>query len=263
MPSAGPNQRHLAIIAWAIDPSAAAWARTFALADRVERADPAHAEVAPLRTRINLLAMPLRIRPEVDLWPLLRGVVGSVMVDRAGRLDGVVVMLQAVDEASADRISTAVLPRLAPALGLQPEPDAQPGPDRVPAGVCHLGRYRDRSVTLERRGACVRLAWGETTGARAEVRPGPRLRDLVTWDDRQPLPQRFGAFWPSRLDLPAFRNVGETLARTLEDAGTEPLVWTGRDGPSATQDLIRWSGLRSLIHRFLERVPLDLPGDHR
>ena len=81
-----PESGVLAAFACTIDPTAAAWDRTFALADRIERADPAHAEVAPLRTRINLLATTVKVRPEVDLWPHLRGVSGALLVDPGARL---------------------------------------------------------------------------------------------------------------------------------------------------------------------------------
>ena len=50
------------------------WDGVFALADRVDRADPARANLAPLRTRINLLASAVGARLEADFWPHLRGV---------------------------------------------------------------------------------------------------------------------------------------------------------------------------------------------
>ncbi len=74
IPSAGV----MGVISLAIDPSAAFWDSAFALADRLERLDPAKAAVAPVRARINLLAASAGARPEADLWPHLRGVTVSL-----------------------------------------------------------------------------------------------------------------------------------------------------------------------------------------
>src|SRR5262249_2430400 len=51
------------------------------LVARVDRADPSRAGVAPLRTRLNVLAAPARVNPEADLWPVLRGVSACLLVD--------------------------------------------------------------------------------------------------------------------------------------------------------------------------------------
>ena len=51
---AGPDV--MGVVSLAFEPGAAFWDSAFALADRVDRADPSRAGVAPLRTRFNLLA---------------------------------------------------------------------------------------------------------------------------------------------------------------------------------------------------------------
>ena len=74
----------------AFEPSAVFWDSAFTLADRIERADAARAELAPLRVHINLLAGTAGVRPEVDLWPHLTGVTACLLGDseRPGRPTG-------------------------------------------------------------------------------------------------------------------------------------------------------------------------------
>jgi hypothetical protein len=246
----------LAAFAWALDPGAAAWDRAFALADRVERADPARDGVAPLRTRINLLAATVRVRPELDLWPCLRGLSGALLVDPEGRIDGALLALHTDGPASAGRLAGQVLPRLAPLLGLRPVPDGAPDGPRL------LGRFRDRPLYLDQQGATVRLGWGESSHGPlrdARVQParsvGPLLRALAPWGEAPP--QRLGAFWPGRLASAA--KFGAPLARTLAEA--PPVVWSGHSNASGASDLVRWTGLRGLVHRSLDQIPLDPPPD--
>ena len=53
----------------AIDPDPASWDLAFAAVDRIERVDPARSRLAPLRTRLNLLAMGAGVQLEGDLRP--------------------------------------------------------------------------------------------------------------------------------------------------------------------------------------------------
>jgi hypothetical protein len=155
---------------------------------------------------------------------------------------------------SAGQIAGQVLPRLAPLLGLRPEPAATPDGPRL------LGRLRNRPLYLDLQGATVRLGWGEPAivplrEARGNsVRSiGPTLRALAPWGEVPP--QRFGAFWPGRLALAP--TVGEPLARTIAEA--PPVVWSGRNDASGASDLVSWTGLRDLVRRFLDRIPLEPP----
>jgi hypothetical protein len=242
-----PEGRALAAFAWAFDRSPAAWDRTFALLDRVERADPARAGVAPVRTRINLLAAAVKVRPEIDLWPQLTGLSGILLAGATGGIASAVVLVHTTTPESAQRIAEKVLPAVGPLVGLRPEPlkDPQPNTPRL------LGRLRGRPVQLTYQGATVRLCWGEPAGADT----GAALRALVPAGDLPP--QRFGAFWPGRLMRePA---VGIPLARTLAKA--PPLLWSGHDLASGTCDSVHWSGLRDLVRHFLERLPLDPPAE--
>ncbi len=69
-----PASNAMAFMSVAVDPAPAFWDGAFALADRVERADPTRSGVAPLRARLNLMAAAAGVKPEADLLPHLRGV---------------------------------------------------------------------------------------------------------------------------------------------------------------------------------------------
>ncbi len=248
-----PESGLLAAFACTIDPSAGAWDRTFALADRIERADPAHAGVAPLRTRINLLAATVKVRPELDLWPHLRGLSGALLVDPAGAVDGAVLSLHTDSPAAAERIAGQVIPALAPLLGLRkaPAPVEVPAPLQL-AGRRILGEIRHRTVSVSQKGDTVRIGWGDAALEPDRVDPAnPSLRGLVPPGER--LPQRFGAFWPGRLALAS--TLGIPVAAALGEAA--PILWSGRNDAPGAREVVRWSGLRDLVHHFLERLPLD------
>lgn len=231
----------------AIDARPETWKSTFALADRVERVDPARAQVAPLRTRLNLIASAAYVRLEVDFWPKLRGISGCALADPEGALGGALIALHVSDEAAAERIATQVLPRLA-AARIQ---DRGTGPAEGPKGVRRIARVSGRPLSVTRRGTTVLVGWGEGTlqaGLDAQEHPersaAPSLRSA--WGETPP--RRAGAFWPGRL-------------RGRLSPETPPIVWSGRDDGATTVDVVRWEGLREVVRGFLERLPLDLPPD--
>ncbi len=79
LPSAGV----MALISLAIDPEPSSWDWAFAVADRIERADPARAGLAPLRSRLNLLLAAAGLKLEADIHPHLRGI-SACLYRRAG-----------------------------------------------------------------------------------------------------------------------------------------------------------------------------------
>jgi hypothetical protein len=245
-----PDERLLAVFTAAIDPRAAAWERGFALADRIERADPTHAGVAPMRTRINLLAASLKVHPEVDLWPHLRGLTVAILTDPAGVVDGGLVFLHTENPESAGRIADVIVPALAPLLGLRVPPVAvaQPGELR------RLGELRHRSVGVCHRGATVRLGWGEPALGAILAEPTSAALQKLLLRDRHP-PQRFAAFWPGRMG--AARILAAPVAAALAEA--QPIFWSGHNEPPGTREVIRWPGLHDLVRRLLEQLPLDPP----
>ncbi len=162
-----PTDGTLAAFAYALDPSPTAWNATFDVLDAVDRADPSRANLAPLRLRLNLLGSAAVIKPDVDLWPRLRGVSGFVTADAAGKVDGVVLRLHATDEPSAKRLETLTLPRIArAALGLKPNDPAAPAVLQV----------RGKPLAFGRTGQDVAIAWGGAIAEHTAAAPGSPLR---------------------------------------------------------------------------------------
>ena len=236
-----PASGVLAAWAVAVDPEPGALARAFAAVDAFERADPARAGVAPARTRLNLLAAAARVRPEADVWPHLRGVSGGVFAD-GGVVAGALLAVHLDDEAAARRFASEILPRLAAAYA-------------APAGDASrpLGKVHGRPLSAATRGRSVLVAWGEGVLDRsldALDHPGRSAAAAVRSAWGATPPARAGAFWPRAL-TPA----GSTPAKALADA--PPLVWEGRDDGGDTRDLLRWPGLRGLVRRWLDDLPVD------
>src|SRR5262249_1071796 len=76
-----PGKETVGFVTLAVRGSPAYWDFVFAVADRVDRVDPARAGLAPLRTRLNLLATAAGTRLEADLWPHLRGLTAALLAN--------------------------------------------------------------------------------------------------------------------------------------------------------------------------------------
>ena len=242
-------------VALALDPRPEAWDSAFAAADRLERTDPARAGVAPLRIRLNLMAAAAGVRPEVDLWPHLRGVSGCLLADRSGRLEGAMLALHTDDPSASLRLADSFLPRVARFVTREAGPD-EPMPD----GVRRIGQIAGRPLMLARRGETVLIGWGESAlSACLDAREHPeRSASEVIRSGWGPIPpQRAGAFWPGRVRglVPAGTPVALALAET------PPVLWSGRTEGAVARDILRWAGLSGLVRRFLEHLPLDPPPD--
>lgn len=243
-----PAERLLAAFAIALDPSAEAWDAAFQVADRVEKVDPARAQVAPLRTRLNVAALAAKIQPEVDLWPKLVGLSGWVLVDVSGAVSGARIDLHAVDPAAAERLASRVLPALAASLRLGPR--AQP--PKGPGESVRLGEVSKRGLSIAYNGPTVSITWGELTEAAPGDEAGKSLAQTLasSWGPRAP--QHVAAIWPWRLksiaaDYP-------TLANALE--ASPPVVWWGALEGKTSRDEIAWTALRGAVRRFLEKLPM-------
>jgi hypothetical protein len=226
--------------ALAIDPSSKAWHDLFALADRVEKVDPARAGVAPVGLRVGLIFRSARVRPDADLWPILKGVSGFVTASAEGKANGALIRLHTRDAASASRLADETIPRIVFSLRLKTA--KTPGTFGFVAG--------GRTIAVHVRDDSVLLAWGETLPARSAASAanpatsvGPALASAPGT-----LPRRLVAFWPGRLP-----------ALAVPDA--QPVVWTGRIDGTQSIDQIRWTGLKPLVKRILDRLPLDPPPD--
>ena len=271
-----PSRDAMGAVSFAFESGAAFWDSAFALADRIERADPSRGDVAPLRTRFNLLATAAGARPEVDLWPHLKGVTASIMADPndPGQPGGALVILHTDADASAERLAIDVLPRLCGLLtgkkprGTKPggEVVPKPGPGK-PAGraperdASQLGTFGGRSLLVYQRGRDLVIAWGDdalSASVEAAKTPDRSIAPLCTdWvrQGKNP-PQRLGVIWPARC-WPPVRGVDTTTPvwRTL--AQDPPAVWWGWTGTHAAQDSIRFSELRRRVHQFIDQLPLD------
>ncbi|MEO6810108.1 MAG: hypothetical protein ABI353_13425 [Isosphaeraceae bacterium] len=241
-----PKERTVAAIALALAPTAVD--AVFAAGDRVEQANPGHEEAAPMRARLNLLALAVGVRPEVDLWPRLKGLTACVLADPSGAIDGGLLALHTVDEPSAERIAGVVAPRLARAFRLSDRPA-----DKDDQGVRKLGRVAGRPLSVARRGPMVLLSWGESALPAcfdAIDHPDHSAGLLIRSSWGPSLPRRAGAFWPGRVS-----GLEPALASAL--AGSAPVVWQGRADGDRTLDEVRWTELDALVHRFLERLPME------
>jgi len=245
-----PAEGVQATFAVALDSKPESWDAAFAWADRIDRADPARAQVAPLRTRLNLLAITAGVRLEVDLWPKLRGVSGYSLSDAEGRVVGGLLALHLVDEGSAQRLATEVLPRAVNRLSRGKPKEAPPA--SLPDGAQWLGTVSERPLSVLLRGSTLLVGWGETTlsaALAAKARPEHSAAVLLKGAPCKTTPRRAAAFWPGGLG-----------SSKLSDA--PPVVWWGWDEKGMTHDVVRWEGLHGVVVRYLERLPLQPPTDH-
>ena len=257
----------MAFVSIAMGHGNAYWDGVFALADRVDRAAPARANLAPLRTRLNLLATAAGTRLELDLWPHLRGITFCVLADanEPARLRRALVALHVDDEAAARSIANEIVPRLVRLqAGLKPAKPAAAGPPvpAEPLRTLKLGRVSGEPLEVTSRGRTVLIGWGVGTLETA-IESHDHLEDpsavLLTADwkrMKQKAPDRAGAFWPGRMHVPVKGLDGPTpLVRCLAEG--PPVVWTGWTDRGQARDRIGWLGLHPLVQRFLETLPLD------
>ena len=240
IPAAGA----VAVISLAIEPSPTYWDSAFALADRLEKTVPDRAELAPLRTRLNLLTSASGARLEADLWPHLKGLTAGVFAapGRQGRLSGAILALHLDSDEAALRLVSHTWPRLANLL----------------AGEAKI-------IACWQRGHHAIVAWGRDAiaGARAaaadsKLSVAPFFAD---WTHAgKPAPARLGVFWPARLGLlatgPKANNSPGAWAALTDDP---PAVWWGSNHGSAAVDSVRWAGLDGRVRRFLAAIPLEGP----
>jgi hypothetical protein len=265
-----PAEGVMAVVSIAVAPGREFWDSVFELADQVDRADPARAGLAPLRARLNLVASAAGARPEVDLWPHLIGVTAGVMGNpsQPGRPTGALVVLHTDGDASAERLTTDVVPRLAAFFSRTKQGAENPqvvGADR-PVKVRsaddarRVGALLGRSLLVVRRGRDVIAAWGDDV-LRASIATANRPEcSVAPWctawarAGKHP-PQRVGAIWPARCWL---STRGFDLAAPAWRVLTEspPVVWWGWNEAGKRSDAIHCLGLRQRVHSFLAELPL-------
>ncbi|WP_337176677.1 hypothetical protein [Paludisphaera sp.] len=227
------------------------WDALFELADRVDRADPAREGLQPLRARLNLMALIRGVRPEVDLWPLVRGVAAGTFADESGT-PGAVAAIVAGSPEEAERIFRRVVLPMAPLLG------GRPGAGTDPGAVVAIGRASGMPVEAATRGSTVLIGWGEGALDRAlksAETPDRSVAALVSIDGRAA--GRVGVFRPRLGAATRLIDRAPALAATLAEAA--PVIWRGGWDGGRAWDVVRWGDLRRVVARFLERVPQAPP----
>ena len=174
-----PASGAMAVFSLAFRPTREFWDSAFALADRLEKTDPARAETAPLRARLNLIARTAGVRLEAELWPHLRGLTVGLFGEAGhpGRPNGVLVALHLDSEAAAERLisrSGAGLPKLV-----------------------------GRALSTWSAGTDVLVAWGNGVAMAARDAAANPERSVAphctNWSRAgKPAPHRLVAFWPAR-----------------------------------------------------------------
>jgi|GEM_PF-1061237 len=261
-----PERESAAAMAVVLGPGAEFWEGLFQVADAIDRADPARAELAPLRTRLNFLALARGVRLEADLWPLLHGASLGLLINEGtpDTLRGAVVALHAADPRSARRILDRVVAPFASMAGsAAPRPAAETGaePD-AEAPLIMFGRVSGRPLEAVARGSSVLVGWGEGALARAlqsAEKPDESVAALL--EGREPVSDgrpatRFGAVWPGRT-ASALGAWGPNSPFAAALADGSPMIWRGGWDSNRAWDAIRWPELRGLVARFLERIPQE------
>ena len=271
-----PSGEAVAVASLAAGRGAGYWDGIFALADRVDRADPARANLAPLRTRINLLASAVGARLEADLWPHLRGLTVAWLAspDQPEQSGRAVLLLHMDDETAARHLVGDVLPRLAALWGIakvQTRPAQPPAASRVAAGDSavprSLGRPGGSPIEAVARGRTVLVGWGDQaleTMFRAAEHPEQSVLPVIKAGSaglaRETL-ARVAAYWPGRMRLPFKGLDGPTpLVRCLAEG--PPIVWTGWNLAGKARDRVCWRDLHGLVRRFLAAIPLGTATAH-
>ena len=221
MPRAGA----IAVVSMAFDPSHAYWEAAFALADALDKSDPGRAELAPVRTRLNLLTSATGARLEADLWPHLKGLTAGVYGEpsRPGRPTAGLLALHVDSDSAALRLVSHTLPHLA---------------KLVPRG---------QDTAFWRSGLSVLVAWGDgvATNARAaaadtKLSVAPCCTD---WQQAgKPAPERLGVFWPAR----CWPLHAEATAKSAACVPRSPRIRppSGGAGPGKRRHLIPCDGRR-------------------
>jgi hypothetical protein len=236
-----PSTDAIAVVSLALHPNPGYWDSAFALADALEKTDPNRAELAPLRTRLNLIATGVGARLEADLWPHMRGVTAAILggASRPGRWPGGVLALHLDSDDAALRLVSHTLPRLAKLLD------------------------RGRELVFWQKGRNVIAAWGEGVSATAKaaaVNPALSVAPHCTgWlGAGKPAPNRLCAFWPARCwPLGLDRTTKSAAWSVLADG--PPAVWWGWNHETTAVDSVRWPSLDQRTRRFLEQIELKEP----
>ena len=233
-----PAENALAAFASPVETDPKSLEQLFAIADRIEKADPSRREVAPLRIRLNLLAATRGVRPETEIWPKLRGLSAVVSAQAPGVPLRVVVGLHARDVDAAKALASITLPKL---LG-----------NKAGGGAGDIG---GQTIGFEQRDATVWIGYGEGAlrlSIEADSQTKPSVGGILRKATPAAPPSHFAAIWPGK--LPDIVSREDALADAL--AGSPPIIWTADSDGIPLRGRIVWGNLRDTLKRWLDAVPM-------
>lgn len=253
-----PERQTAAAVSIALGSGAEFWDGLFQVADAIDRADPARADLAPLRARLNFLGLTLGVRLEADLWPQLRGASLGLLVDEGSpaQLKGAALALHAKDAQAARRIFDKVLRPLAATLGRGIPGPHDEGDDRPH----EFGEVSGRRLEALVKGSTLLVGWGKGVldlARQSAERPDDSLAALLKKEeadaDDRPI-NRFAVVWPDRT-ASALDAIGPNSPLAVALAGAAPVIWRGSWDDAEAQDILQWPELRGVVSRFLEQIP--------
>lgn len=253
-----PERQTAAAVSIALGSGAEFWDGLFQVADAIDRADPARADLAPLRTRLNFLGLTQGVRLEADLWSQLRGASLGLLVDEGSpaKLKGAALALHAKDAQAARRIFDKVLRPLAARLGHEiPGPD-----DGGDHPLYEFGEVSGRRLETFVNGSTLLVGWGKGTldqARRSAERPEDSLAALLKGEEGGSdgrVVNRFAIVWPDQA-ASAFGVVEPNSPLAAALAGAAPVTWRGSWDGAEARDVLQWSELRDAVSRFLEHIP--------
>jgi hypothetical protein len=248
-----PRDRVVASYALATDPASKSWDALFALADRIEKLDPARRDVAPIQIRLAILARASGLRLEADLLRHLLGISGWIGSSNRMRINNALLEFHLDDGDAAERIVASLKP--------------WPGSGKAPAGTPDrprwLGQVDGQPIQIVRSQRDVLLAWGEgVLEASLRARSSPEHSSGGAIREKLKAKRPFigaGVIWPER--LPNLIGAGILIPRKID--GVPPICWSVHSEEGRLVDVaLDWDRLDEAVREFLERLPLDAPPDH-
>jgi hypothetical protein len=265
-----PVDHLMAFVCVALDLNEQGRDAAFALIDQVDRADPARARVAATRTRLNLLAAAVGLRPEVDVWPHLKGVSAAIRGDShdLGAIAGGWLILHLDRPETAAKLLEDTIPRIAASAlgsGKTKNRAARADAGKRNSGTIgisqplSLGTLASLPVFGWQADGNLVIAWGDDAleASRITSRNAGRGVAAVCENWRasgKPSPARAGAVWPGRFWIAPRKWYDAPATKVVVDL--PPIVWWGWNEPGATTDLLEWTGLRPATKRLVQALPM-------
>jgi hypothetical protein len=248
-----PKTRVITCFAFATDSEQKSWDSLFALADRIEKLDPARATIASSQVRLDLLARLSGLRLENDLLTHLKGVSGWVGSSNSKDVNQALLAFHLDDPEAAERIVN----------GFKPIPGSGQKPGNEPERSKWLGQVEGQSLWITRSERAVVLSWGVgvlEASLKARDNPdhssGAEIRKMIMNDEKA---LAGGVVWPERIPRLGLAE----LPRDKDEEEILPVFWFVYpvNNIALTLGLV-WGEIDQTVKRFLDLIPLDPPPDH-